>query len=54
MATAEILPPSIYRIIVTELGKIGPNCLTRHTEKHVTILPPGATPEPEQEVIYSF
>jgi hypothetical protein len=40
------LPPGIYRITVA--GSVEPECLTR-TEQGVTILPPGARPDREQE-----
>jgi hypothetical protein len=45
------LPPGIYRITVA--GSVEPECLTR-TEQGVTILPPGARPDREQEVIHCF
>jgi hypothetical protein len=45
------LPPGIYRITVA--GGVEPACLTRN-EQDVTILPPGARPDPEQEVIHCF
>jgi hypothetical protein len=45
------IPPGIYRINVA--GGIDPARLTR-TGEHVTILPPGAQPDPEQEVIHRF
>ena len=48
MATTEI-SPGIYRIVVARIG-VEPEVLTRH-ETGVTILPPGAQDDPEQEVV---
>jgi hypothetical protein len=45
------LPPGIYRITVA--GSVEPTRLTR-TKEGVTILPPGAQPDPEQEVTHRF
>ena len=39
----------IYHIIVT--GSVNSARLTRHGRDLVTVLPPGAAPEPEQEVM---
>jgi len=46
------LPPGIYRIAVA--GGVEPACLTRHGAHDVTILPPGAQPDHDQEVISRF
>jgi hypothetical protein len=43
------LPPGIYRIDVASGGGVERECLTRQGEKGVTILPPSAQPNPQQE-----
>ena len=48
MTTTQV-PPGIYRIVVA--GGVEPTCLTR-SESAVTILPPSAQPDPDQEVIH--
>jgi hypothetical protein len=48
------LPPGIYRIDVASGGGVERECLTRQGEKGVTILPPSAQPNPQQEVIHRF
>jgi len=50
--TTTALPPGIYRISVA--GGVEPECLTRDGDSRVTILPPSAKPDPDQEVIYYF
>ena len=54
MDVNELLPPGIYRIVVAELGKIGPNALTRQEGNGVTILPPGARLGSDQWVLVSL
>ena len=49
---ATTLSSGIYRINVA--GGVEPACLTRDGDKRVTILPPSAQPNPEQEVIRYF
>ena len=46
------IKPGIYHIV--EAGSVNSARLTRHGEDWVTVLPPGAAPEPEQEVMYHF
>lgn len=48
------LPPGIYRINVARAPGVESECLTRHGDKGVTILPPGAQPDPLQEVSHRF
>ena len=43
------LSSGIYRIEVA--GSVEPACLTRTGDRGVSILPPSAQPDPEQEVI---
>jgi len=49
---ATTLSSGIYRIRVA--GGVQPACLTRDGDNRVTILPPSAQPNPEQEVIRYF
>ena len=51
MATTQ-LTAGIYRINVT--GGVEPSYLTRQEGGRVTILPPGAQPDIEQQVIHRF
>ena len=51
MATTQ-LTAGIYRINVA--GGVEPSYLTRQEGGRVTILPPGAQPDIEQQVIYRF
>ena len=53
MATTQ-LPPGIYRIAVARGSGSTHELLTRESDSRVTILPPGAKPDPEQEVICRF
>ncbi len=50
MDTTE-LPPGIYRIALVRFGGVEPALLTRQGGNRVTILPPGAQADPEQEVM---
>jgi len=52
--TTTQLPPGIYRIVVAGVESFLNARLTRQGEEGVTILPAGAAPEPEQEVIRRF
>jgi hypothetical protein len=49
---ATTLSSGIYRINVA--GDVQPACLTRDGDNRVTILPPSAQPNREQEVICYF
>ena len=49
---ATTLSSGIYRINVA--GGVEPACLTRDKDNNVTILPPSAQPNHEQEVICCF
>ena len=46
------IKPGVYRIV--EASSVNSARLTRHEGNSVTVLPPGAAPEPEQEVMYHF
>ena len=46
------IKPGIYRIVVA--GSVDSARLTRHGRDSVTVLPAGAAPELEQEVMYHF
>ncbi|KAF8338650.1 hypothetical protein F5887DRAFT_919943 [Amanita rubescens] len=48
MSTTE-LPPGIYHIVVAGLGVVEPARLTREGKNGVTVLPPSAQRNPEQE-----
>ncbi|KAF8345452.1 hypothetical protein F5887DRAFT_917428 [Amanita rubescens] len=48
MSTTE-LSPGIYHIVVAELGGVEPARLTREGRNGVTVLPPSAQRNPEQE-----
>ena len=50
--TTTQLPPGIYRINVA--GGVEPSYLTREEGGRVTILPPSAQSDPEQQVIRRF
>jgi len=50
--TTTALPPGIYRIDVA--GGVKPECLTCERGNRVTILPPSAQADPEQQVIRCF
>ena len=50
--TTTQLPPGFYRIVVTA-GALESQLLT-YGENYVTVLPPGAKNDPQQEVIYRF
>lgn len=46
-----LLPAGIYRIVTAELGRIGPEALTRTQDGNdVSVLPPGAQPDEDQKV----
>lgn len=47
------LVPGVYHIVVAGVVDLNHTRLTRQEGKAVTILPPGAAPEPDQEVIIS-
>jgi hypothetical protein len=51
MSTTE-LPPGIYRIALAKFD-VEPALLTRQGGNRVTVLPPGAQRDPEQEVMLS-
>ena len=54
MTIAEV-SPGIYRIAVVRASGVAPGeLLTRQSGGGVTVLPPGAQPDPEQEVISRF
>ena len=50
--TTTQIPPGIYRIVVAG-GGLESQRLT-NTEDYVTVLPPGADNDPQQEVIHYF
>ena len=52
--TTTVLPPGIYHIVVDKPGGVDSQRLTRHEANGVTILPPSAQHDPEQEVICRF
>jgi hypothetical protein len=48
------VPPGIYHIVVASLGGVEPALLTRQGKNDVTVLPPSAQRDPEQEVMRRF
>ena len=50
--TTTQLPPGFYRIVVTA-GALESQLLT-YGENYITVLPPGAKNDPQQEVIHRF